>query len=213
MAFSLRRPPMPLPLLLLLAALCLGAVRAQDYDSGNPNDNGNYNKYDTNPYTSTDTNDVYNRDNNPFGGGNPSNRFGDAGDPNAANRFGQSDASGGGRFKPDGSSRYGSGSSINSVDPFGGGSSSSSSSARNPFETGGRNRNVSPYSGRLGGFFTDTNNNVHNEPTYFIVASRMVRPGQLYRVAVQVLSTQQPIAVRASIARDGVEMSADSQEV
>lgn len=56
-------------------------------------------------------------------------------------------------------------------------------------------------------------NNLYNEPTYFIVASRMVRPGQVYRVAVQVISTPLPITVRASVSRDGVEMSADSKNV
>lgn len=62
-------------------------------------------------------------------------------------------------------------------------------------------------------FLETLNNNINNEPTYFIVASRMVRPGQVYRVAVQVLSTPIPISVRASVARDGVEISGDAKEV
>lgn len=62
-------------------------------------------------------------------------------------------------------------------------------------------------------FLETLNNNLNNEPTYFIVASRMVRPGQVYRVAVQVLTTPIPISVRASVARDGVEISGDSKEV
>lgn len=41
----------------------------------------------------------------------------------------------------------------------------------------------------------------------------MVRPGQLYRVAVTVLKTKQPLTVRASIQRNGVEMSTDRKNV
>lgn len=46
-----------------------------------------------------------------------------------------------------------------------------------------------------------------------MVASRMVRPGALFRVVVNMLQVRQPITVRASIQRNGVEMSADSQDV
>lgn len=50
--------------------------------------------------------------------------------------------------------------------------------------------------------------------TYFAVASRMVRPGQLYRVAVNILKEKsQPITVRASIQRNGIEVSADYKQV
>ncbi|KAJ8966030.1 hypothetical protein NQ317_003730 [Molorchus minor] len=49
--------------------------------------------------------------------------------------------------------------------------------------------------------------------TYFVVASRVVRPAQLYRVSVTVLKEEQPITVRASIQRNGVEMSADNKKV
>lgn len=42
----------------------------------------------------------------------------------------------------------------------------------------------------------------------------MVRPGQLYRVAVSILKEQrQPITVRASIQRNGIEVSADHKLV
>lgn len=41
----------------------------------------------------------------------------------------------------------------------------------------------------------------------------MVRPSQLYRVAVTVFKTRQPLIIRASISRDGVEMSTDSKGV
>uniref|UniRef100_T1GZ38 Macroglobulin domain-containing protein n=1 Tax=Megaselia scalaris TaxID=36166 RepID=T1GZ38_MEGSC len=51
------------------------------------------------------------------------------------------------------------------------------------------------------------------EPTYFIVASRMVRPGLIYQVAVNVLHAAYPITVHASISKDGVEISGDFQNV
>ncbi|CAG9763793.1 unnamed protein product [Ceutorhynchus assimilis] len=51
------------------------------------------------------------------------------------------------------------------------------------------------------------------EATYFVVASKMVRPGQLYRVSVTVLKEKQPLIVRASISRNGVEMSTDHKDV
>ncbi|XP_076260328.1 macroglobulin complement-related isoform X2 [Rhynchophorus ferrugineus] len=51
------------------------------------------------------------------------------------------------------------------------------------------------------------------EATYFIVASKVVRPGQLYRVYVTVMQEKQPLIIRASIARNGVEMSADFKSV
>lgn len=35
----------------------------------------------------------------------------------------------------------------------------------------------------------------------------MIRPGQVYRVSVTVYKTKQPISVRASIQRDGVELT------
>ncbi|XP_076278981.1 macroglobulin complement-related [Lasioglossum baleicum] len=51
------------------------------------------------------------------------------------------------------------------------------------------------------------------EASYFIVASRMVRPGQIYKVDVNVLHSPLPMVVRASIQRNGVEVGADHQEV
>lgn len=41
----------------------------------------------------------------------------------------------------------------------------------------------------------------------------MVRPAQLYRVSVTVLKEKQPLTVRASIQRNGVEVSADHKPV
>lgn len=49
--------------------------------------------------------------------------------------------------------------------------------------------------------------------SYFIVASRIVRPGQLYRVAVTVLRSSLPVTVRATMQRNGVEIAAARQEV
>jgi hypothetical protein len=37
----------------------------------------------------------------------------------------------------------------------------------------------------------------------------MVRPGQVYRVSVTVYKAKKPISVRASIQRNGVELSSD----
>ncbi|XP_058448423.1 CD109 antigen [Malaya genurostris] len=57
------------------------------------------------------------------------------------------------------------------------------------------------------------NNALAKEITYFVVASRMVRPGQIYKVSVTLLETQHPLAVRASISRDGVELSSEQKSV
>lgn len=51
------------------------------------------------------------------------------------------------------------------------------------------------------------------EPTYFIVASRMVRPGLIYQVAVNILQAQYPTTVHASISCDGVQISGESKDV
>ncbi|XP_002027253.2 CD109 antigen [Drosophila persimilis] len=51
------------------------------------------------------------------------------------------------------------------------------------------------------------------EPTYFIVASRMVRPGLIYQVSVSILQAQYPVTVHASISCDGVQISGDSKDV
>ncbi|GIY61393.1 CD109 antigen [Caerostris darwini] len=52
-----------------------------------------------------------------------------------------------------------------------------------------------------------------HEPTYFVMASKMVRPGMVYRVTVSIFQTMFPITVRASIQRDGVELATALQEV
>ncbi|CAG9805498.1 unnamed protein product [Chironomus riparius] len=56
------------------------------------------------------------------------------------------------------------------------------------------------------------NNPLIHDATYFVIASKMVRPNQIYRVYVSVfIESEDPITVRASISRDGVEMGSDSQ--
>lgn len=81
-----------------------------------------------------------------------------------------------------------------------------------PTESGvNYNRGRTPY--RTNNFLEMVANNLFTDPTYFIVASRMVRPGQVYRVSVQVLISQIPITVRASISRSGVEISGDTKEI
>ncbi|KAL0820116.1 hypothetical protein ABMA28_006056 [Loxostege sticticalis] len=52
-----------------------------------------------------------------------------------------------------------------------------------------------------------------NEATYFIVASRMVRPGQIYKISANILQARLQMTVRASIARDGVEIADVIQRV
>ncbi|XP_025075919.1 CD109 antigen [Pogonomyrmex barbatus] len=56
-------------------------------------------------------------------------------------------------------------------------------------------------------------NVIIKESTYFVVASRMVRPDQVYRVAVNILHSPLPMMVRSSIQRNGIEIAADYQEV
>lgn len=56
-------------------------------------------------------------------------------------------------------------------------------------------------------------NHINQEATYFIVASKMVRPGQIYRVSVSINNVRSALTVRGSISRDGVEMTYDSKDV
>lgn len=186
----------------------------QDFDNDvniryNPQDT--YTTFSSTPSPNRDLNDVYNRDATPFGstanrdfGLNPNDQFNrDYGTGNSDfNRdFNNPDYTGGSR---DGT--------------FGTGDRDFSFGNRNRFD--GTNRNtfestINTNRGRVSNrvsFLETLANNLFNEPTYFVVASRMVRPGQVYRVAVQVISTPLPITVRASVSRDGVEMSADSKD-
>lgn len=49
--------------------------------------------------------------------------------------------------------------------------------------------------------------------TYFVVASRMVRPGQIYKISVSILKARLKMTVRASISNNGVEVTHVNEEV
>lgn len=57
----------------------------------------------------------------------------------------------------------------------------------------------------------DNNNIIIREPSYFIVASKIVRPGQVYKLTATVLKSKYPLIIRASIQRSGVEISGTSR--
>lgn len=100
----------------------------------------------------------------------------------------------------------------NSVDnqPFGGGTANRDFENRDrPTPTDrsrDRNRdrqrtNSNPFS-RNSLFDQNLNNPLISEATYFVVASRMVRPNQIYRVSVSVnIDSEEPLTVSASISR------------
>lgn len=52
-----------------------------------------------------------------------------------------------------------------------------------------------------------------HEATYFIVASRMVRPGQIYKISANILQTRLQMTIRASISCNGVEITDVTQRV
>ncbi|XP_075980863.1 macroglobulin complement-related isoform X2 [Anticarsia gemmatalis] len=52
-----------------------------------------------------------------------------------------------------------------------------------------------------------------NEATYFIVASKMVRPGQIYKISANILQARLQMTIRASISCNGVEIADVSQGV
>ncbi|XP_047526413.1 CD109 antigen [Pieris napi] len=52
-----------------------------------------------------------------------------------------------------------------------------------------------------------------NEATYFIVASRMVRPGQIYKISANILRARLQMTIRASISCNGVELAHVSERV
>ncbi|XP_014295183.1 CD109 antigen [Microplitis demolitor] len=60
---------------------------------------------------------------------------------------------------------------------------------------------------------TNNDNLILKEATYFVVASRLCRPGQIYRLAVDVLRSVLPMTVRASVQRNGVEVGSDYKEI
>ncbi|KAI8419742.1 LOW QUALITY PROTEIN: hypothetical protein MSG28_008421 [Choristoneura fumiferana] len=51
------------------------------------------------------------------------------------------------------------------------------------------------------------------QSTYFIVASRMVRPGQIYKISANILRARLQMTIRASISCNGVEMTDVSMRV
>ncbi|KAH9631713.1 hypothetical protein HF086_014714, partial [Spodoptera exigua] len=52
-----------------------------------------------------------------------------------------------------------------------------------------------------------------NEATYFIVASKMVRPGQIYKISANILQARMQMTIRASISCNGVEIADVNQRV
>lgn len=179
---------------------------------GGSNNFGNNDDYLASGRTSTPrpydfgSSDYSNRNYNPRDPFNSNPSLGTANDPNRDNPYGNRNTFGGVNSNDD--SRYysntgGSTSNRGNTDTFG--------RPITPIENTvnlGRGRTT------LRTSFLDTvANNLFNDPTYFIVASRMVRPGQVYRVSVQVLLSPIPITVRASISRSGVEISGDTKEI
>uniref|UniRef100_A0A8D8R0S6 CD109 antigen n=1 Tax=Cacopsylla melanoneura TaxID=428564 RepID=A0A8D8R0S6_9HEMI len=57
------------------------------------------------------------------------------------------------------------------------------------------------------------NNVIIHEASYFIVTSKLVRPGQIYKLSVRIYYARHPIYVRSSIQRNGVEISSNMQHV
>ncbi|KAI1297215.1 Antigen -like protein [Halotydeus destructor] len=55
-------------------------------------------------------------------------------------------------------------------------------------------------------------NSIQQEPTYFVLAAKSIRPGQVYRVSSTVYRTDFPITVRAAIQRNGVEVTSASEQ-
>lgn len=187
--------------IIIFMNICHTSIRAQDYGNDvNAANRYNQDRFNQDPYNTyaTFTTANPNRDINQYNPVSPSTY------PDQINR----DNAAAGDFGATNRGRFGG---------AGGGGIGGVNDGRNPFDATstinqnrGRTQNISPY-GR--NYLETSVNNAFNEPTYFIVASQMVRPGQVYRVVVQVLQTPLPIIVRASIARDGVEMSADSKNV
>ncbi|XP_018320205.1 CD109 antigen [Agrilus planipennis] len=157
------------------------------YDPNNPNryDPNNPNRYDVNFPNRYDTNRFNPNTPNQYNPNDPNeNPF----DPNRNPSFSTNDY--GGSSNP-----------FTSESPFGRPSSPRTPWRQNPSDSG------------FGRHPIDEHTSIIREATYFVVASRIVRPGQLYRVSVQVFRTRQPLTVRASIQRNGVEMSTDHKEI
>ncbi|EFA07485.1 CD109 antigen [Tribolium castaneum] len=194
--------------------LVVACATAQDININNPNQQPDLN----NPYSTSSTPN-YDLNNNPFtqepnyNGDQFGNRdqFGQNQpyDPNNFPQRGQFDPNNPqrGQFDPNNPQRG----QFDPNNPQGG--------QYNPdtglYEPGGRGP---PW--RQGGFGygqgrneIDAAGSAIKEATYFLVASKTVRPGQLYRVAVTILQEDEPLTVRASITRNGVEMTEDHKRV
>ncbi|XP_072379728.1 CD109 antigen [Diabrotica undecimpunctata] len=143
---------------------------------------------DLNPY-SQDPDNPYNQNNpqdslDPYGNRDPYGDVGNRGQGGTFNRGRNDFNNRGNDYAPYGPNQYGNTAGGNYNDFF--------ESDRRPF---------------------NAHTTIIREATYFVVASKMVRPGQLYRVSATVLKETQPITVRASIQRNGVEMSSDHKKV
>ncbi|XP_015919307.1 CD109 antigen [Parasteatoda tepidariorum] len=55
--------------------------------------------------------------------------------------------------------------------------------------------------------------NFNDDPRYLVIASNIVRPGQVYRVCVSILSSSNPLIVRASLHRDGEQIVSATETV
>lgn len=80
-----------------------------------------------------------------------------------------------------------------------------------------RNTNFGGGSGRTTYFEKSGSSNLYENvlihPTYFIIGSKIVRPGLVYKLLVSILQTNYPITVHVSISRNGVAISSDKKEI
>ncbi|CAL4102803.1 unnamed protein product [Meganyctiphanes norvegica] len=55
--------------------------------------------------------------------------------------------------------------------------------------------------------------NRYNHPTHVILAPGIVRPASIYRVIVSILNLDHPVEVRASLQRDGLELTSEKKDI
>ncbi|CAL1287862.1 unnamed protein product [Larinioides sclopetarius] len=55
-------------------------------------------------------------------------------------------------------------------------------------------------------YYANDRNAILGTPKYLVLASNIVRPGQVYRVCVSILESGTPLVVRASLHRDGEQV-------
>ncbi|CAH0551728.1 unnamed protein product [Brassicogethes aeneus] len=196
-----------------LMICCL--VKSQDLDNPYRDPNDQYNRYDVNNPSTPSTSIL----DNPYGsptatqdprlGSNLDNPYAQI-PPDQKDQFGQPNPYGNNDpniNNPYGQDNYGG----NRQDTYGKGDQYGQDGGVDPYG-GGRSPNI-PWRNPQTYGRPDIHTTVIKEATYFIVASRMVRPGQLYRVSVTVLKEKQPLTVRASIQRNGVEMTSDHKDI